>query len=275
MKNSLSIFIRYVPMTLITKLLENHKCSNLGGESRRLVLMSSEISGFFQSTQHMDAQQKVLYLSSYQSELTKVVHNNGGIIDKFIGDRVIAFWGAPVHYKNDTYKACHGVLESQKAISILNRKLRDQALPPIKIRIALDIDDFIVGNFGSEERMFYSILGDGVHHCHQLEVLNKRYGSSIIVGESVYTQVKNDFTFRWLDMISLEKNQPTIKIYELIGYIDEYDKHQERISAYETALDKCHNQDIDLATHLFMALNKKYPHDLAVVYQLQSLGHKV
>ncbi|QEP44715.1 adenylate/guanylate cyclase domain-containing protein [Ectothiorhodospiraceae bacterium BW-2] len=273
MKWGLDSFQRYVPTQLVRQLLDQQQPISPGGELTPVVLFSSDINGFRQLTEQMTPQQKVLYLSHYQSELIQTLRHNGATIDKFIGDRLLAFWGAPERSDNDIYLACQGALDSLQAITLLNRDLRRNHLPTMQIRIALHFDHCIAGNFGSEERLFYSILGDGVELCHWLEKLNKRYQSKIIVSESVYQRIATDFSFRWLDRLTGPDGQ-NYTLYELMARVDEGDtsQRQEFISRFERALrTDLEDNDPEAARQQFKELAQHYPHDGATAWHLQRL----
>jgi adenylate cyclase len=217
MKRSLIAFNRYVPTNLVRQLLSNQqKEVSLGGETKPLILLSCSINDFANSTANMQANDKVLYLSRYQTEMIHILHSNDATIDTFMADRVISFWGAPIPSTNDAYRACIGALNCLQAIDALNQDLRLQNLPAMQIRLALHTDDCIVGNFGAPQHMFYSILGDGVELVHWLENLNKIYASKIIISGTLYELVKNDFIFKYLDKIKLP-NGHDMDIYELIA----------------------------------------------------------
>jgi adenylate cyclase len=278
MRFSLAAFSKYVPTALIRTLMDqNNQSVQLGGEARDLVVLTCEVSEFNALSHDMGAQKKVLYLSRYQTEVTKELRRNDATIDKFIGDKIIAFWGAPIASETDAYKACDTALKTVDAIQHMNHHLRSEGLPPLKIRLGLMSDELIVGNFGSNERMFYSMLGDGVKHSESIGQLNKQYGSHILVCDSTYQAEKQHYIFRWMDVITLPGRPQPISIYELIAPIDatldtgtiEYIHHYENLMKliFETKdLEKAHSQLQDLL--------EQYPHDQPLGHQLDQLNHR-
>lgn len=279
MKSSLVTFQHYVPTTVACQLLRNHQQEvKLGAESRPLVLLSCAINNFSRLTRQIAIQDTVTYLSHYQIKITHILQHNDSTLDKFIGDRVIAFWGAPVATKNDAYHGCCGALDSLKAIMELNRDLRGQNLPPMQVRIALHADDCIVGNFGSEDQMFYSVLGDGVELVRWLENLNKQYGTTIIVSDAVYQRVSRDFNFRWLDRLTCPiEDKSELNIYELVLPSSDNDgQRQEYISRYEAALHVRYDDgNYVAALEQFRQIQSLYPEDRAIASQIEALTERV
>lgn len=282
MSRSLVAFNRYVPTALIRQLLHTQHEAKLGGEARPLILMNSEVTELKRHSRGMQTQQKITYLTRYQNEMFQTVAQHSGIIDKFIDDRIIAFWGAPFADPQDARKACTAALDALKAVQTLNRSWREQQFPEMAIRIGLHTDECIVGNFGSDEYMFYSVLGDGVAISHWLERLNKRYGTQIIISDVLYAQVSRDFCFRWLDQIDMRRQndqRATMKIYELVGPLPEgvlAAPCQEYINRYEAALTLRYiDHKPQAALEKCLALQESYPQDAAVAWQIQTLQEQL
>ena len=271
MRYSLTAFSKYVPTVLIRQLMESQQSVELGGEAKDMVVMTCAIAEFSRVTQDMDPHEKVLYLSRYHTEIINTVRRYDGRVDKLIGDRIIVFWGAPKATANDAYRACIAAIASSEAIFQLNHQLRADGLPPIKLRIGLISDELIVGNFGSEERMFYSILGEGVNHSEQLSHANKEYQTQLLVCSNTYQLTKGHFLFRWLDQFQLSERKEPDNIYELIGRGDDA-SDQERIDyvhRYEEALAARYDQhDLERAHLLFTQLLELYPHDYPTMNQI-------
>jgi adenylate cyclase len=274
MRRSLTAFSRYAPTNLVLQLLSGDKHQvELGGDTRRLVLFSCEISDFSQTTHALAANDKILYLSRYQTEMLHALDSSDATLNSINADRVVGFWGAPVASPNDAYRGCAGALRCLEVLEMLNEDLRQNNLPMIKARIALHTDDCIVGNFGSAQRMFYSAIGDGVTVALWLKGLNARYGTRIIVSQAVYESERQDFGFRWLDrVIPPVENVEPMDIFELMS-AQELARQREYIKGYETAL-KLRHEERDNAGALarFRQLQALYRDDPAIGWQIRELS---
>ncbi|MFO8153490.1 hypothetical protein [Thioalkalivibrio sp.] len=274
MASSLMAFNRYVPTSLLRRLLSEKHEATLGAESRPLVLLNTGINHFNSVGAQMEAQEQAEYLTRYQREVFEAVHRNDGSIDKFIDDRVIAFWGAPDAAENDTYHACTAALECQAAIQQLSQALRWENHPAMAVRIGLHRDVCMVGNFGSEDRMFYSVVGGAVSVNQWLGNLNSRYGTTILASEPIRQQTAGDFVWRWVDRVEEFDQEGVFDVYELCGHGADPGLAQRRdyIARYEAALAlRVNERDLDAALDHFYALHEQYPGDAAVAWQVERI----
>ncbi len=273
MASSLMAFNRYVPTSLLRRLLSEKHEADLGAESRPLVLLNTGINQFNKVGALMEAEEQAEYLTRYQREVFESVHRNGGSIDKFIDDRVIAFWGAPDAAENDTYHACTAALECQAAIQQLSQALRWENHPAIAVRIGLHRDVCMVGNFGSEDRMFYSVVGSAVSVNEWLGNLNRRYGTTILASEAIREETAGDFVWRWIDRADQPGQEDGFDVYELYGHGADPNLAQRRdyIARYEAALSLRVQGDLDGALDQFYALHEQYPGDTAVAWQVKRI----
>ena len=274
MKGSLLAFNRYVPTTLVRRLLTEQPELTLGGEARSMVIMNTGINGFSSIGRAMPAPEQANYLTRYQQEIFEAVSRNTGSVDKFIDDRIISFWGAPDADPSDIYNACNAALESQKAITQLNHILRRDGLPSMGLRVGLHSDLCVVGNFGSEERMFYSVIGAAVSVSLWLCNLNKQFGTQIIASDKVQNQVPRDFIWRRLDRVLMYDQKSILDIFELVGLISDPDAvaQEEMIHRYERALTlRYERDDPEAALEAFQDLAEQYPHDLPIARQIAAL----
>ncbi len=275
MQRSLIAFNKYVPTTLIRQLLQNHRAVQLGGELRQLVLFNGEINGFARRIRALEPAQRVRYLARYQGEMVEVLHHHQATLDKFVEDRVIAFWGAPVTDSSGGYYACQGALDALHAIAELNQSLRSEQLPPMTLRIGLLSCELMVGNFGSEEQMFYSVLGDGVENGATLARLNKRYQTQILMDAELYRRVSHDLVGRWIDRTPLYEGGEAVDLYELRDRRlsgNQESPHHGYIVRYEAALtQRFIQQQPAEARRLLLELQHDYPDDAAIAWQLSTL----
>lgn len=219
LKNSMESFSYYIPRSLVKKLLQNKKSVHVGGKSKEVTLLFSDIQGFTSISEEISAEKLVNYLSEYFEEMNTVISNTNGTIDKFIGDAIMAFWGAPLADRHHAFNACRAALLMQKRLDELNRLWKIEGRPIFYTRMGIHTGNVIIGNIGSSERMNYTAIGDSVNLCSRLEGLNKFYGTRIIASETVYDHWKDHFLFRPLDKITVKGKSKAVNVFELMAQI--------------------------------------------------------
>ena len=263
MKNALYSFQRYMPIALVKNLVSSGKVAEVGGETKEVTLLFSDIESFTQISEGMDPEKVMQYLSEYFQAMTKIIIDHDGTVDKYIGDGLMAFWGAPIDDADQTMHACESAIEMGVALYKLNTKWRNEGNPEIKIRIGISTGKVIVGNVGSDDRLSYTALGDTVNLTSRLEALNKTYGTRIIVGERTYESVKDKFKFRLLDKVAVKGKKLGLYIYELIE--KENDVFGQELDQYnfnfKKAFDYYEKGDWQNANDQFNELTKQYPND--------------
>lgn len=215
MKRSLKSFARYVPFSLVRQLLSEGKIAHVGGENKELTCLFADIQDFTLIAEQITPKELMSYLSEYFDTMTKIIIKNRGTVDKYIGDAIMAFWGAPREDKKHALHACTTALQMQAALAQLNQKWQNEGKPQFNIRIGINSGTMIVGNVGSEDRLNFTILGDNVNLANRAENINKKYGTKIIATENTYQIVKKSFNFRLLDHVVL-RGKTGINIYELL-----------------------------------------------------------
>lgn len=221
LKTTMQSFSYYIPKTLVKKLINRKQSIHIGGKSKEVTLMFTDIAGFTNVSESLTPDKLVVHLSEYFEELTSIIMNNNGTVDKYIGDAIMSFWGAPIPDRHHAYNACRAALLCQQRLSELNRIWKRSGSPVFNTRIGLHLGDVIIGNIGSSERMNYTAIGDSVNLCSRLEGLNKYYGTQIIVSEDVFDRVKDSFLMRPLDRVAVKGKNKAARIYELIAQIKE------------------------------------------------------
>jgi adenylate cyclase len=215
-----SAFGQYLSPEVIRRLLVNP--SLVEPRKTEITVMFSDIRGFTTISEKLDAQELALFLNGYLSDMTKIVFDNRGTLDKYIGDAVMAFWGAPYEDSRHAIDACNGALVMMSRVRELQKKWEAEGKPKLDIGIGLSSGVASVGNMGSALRYGYTALGDTVNLSSRLEGLNKDYGTHILVNEPTYAAAKNaGFFFRELDVIRVKGKLAPVTIYELIGKISE------------------------------------------------------
>jgi len=208
-------FGQYLSPEVVRRLLVNPQL--VEPRKTEITVMFSDIRGFTTISEKLDAQELALFLNQYLSDMTKIVFDRRGTLDKYIGDAVMAFWGAPIEDKEHAVRACQTALTMMARVQELQREWRAAGKPALDIGIGLNTGVASVGNMGSSLRYGYTALGDSVNLSSRLEGLNKDYGTHILVNETTYARAKDaGFVFRELDLIRVKgKNQPVV-ICELV-----------------------------------------------------------
>jgi adenylate cyclase len=217
MKGGLEAFGRFVPKALVRQLISNGGRVVAGGEKRNLTVMFSDIRGFTTISDELSAEFLTGHLSDYMSELSHLIEENHGTIDKFIGDAIMAFWGAPSVDLEHAENACLSLLFCRSKLHELNQMWKMRGKPEMFTRFGLSTGEVIVGNFGSEDRLNYTIIGATVNLAARLEKLNKKYGTEILVSESVLFAVGSRFIFRPVDYVVVRGKTNSCMVYELMG----------------------------------------------------------
>lgn len=217
MKKGLRQFNKYVPSSLVNALLEKGTEAKIGGETKNMSFLFSDIAHFTALGENMDPEILMKRLSGYFEIISRIARQYSGTIDKFIGDSMMAFWNAPLEDKGHVDHVCQTALMIQQKLSEINKVWLRKGMMTFETRIGINTGSAVVGNMGSTDRMNYTVIGDTVNLCSRLESLNKRYGTNIIAGESVVEKASSEYIFRPLEkVVVLGKSKPEI-IYELIG----------------------------------------------------------
>jgi adenylate cyclase len=209
-------FGQYLSPEVIRRLLRNPKL--VEPKKTEITVMFSDIRGFTTISENLDAQDLALFLNQYLSDMTGLVFEYQGTLDKYIGDAVMAFWGAPFEVDDHAISACNSALKMMQRVREMQREWQAQGKPQLDIGIGLNSGVASVGNMGSELRYGYTALGDTVNLSSRLEGLNRDYGTHIIVNETTYAATQQtQFVYRELDLIRVKGKTQPVMIYELIG----------------------------------------------------------
>ena len=217
MKKALSAFIKYVPSEVVKELVVEKNDAKLEAQSNKITIMFTDISGFSSISEQVNPNELVAQLSEYFDVIGTIIHKYNGTIDKYIGDSVMAFWGAPQENKQQAKDACKAALEIQNSINKLNEKWLSKGKKAFITRIGINTGVSLIGNFGSSERFNYTAIGDSVNLANRLEGLNKVYGSQIIVSESTEKEAGSDLIFRVLDIVAVKGRKQSVTVYPLLG----------------------------------------------------------
>ncbi|MBL4720887.1 MAG: adenylate/guanylate cyclase domain-containing protein [Alphaproteobacteria bacterium] len=221
MKRSLRSFSIYVPKELVRAIVSDAGEAALGSRRQPLTLMFTDIRGFTNASEAMSPEGVVTSLSQYFERMSTAIHSTNGIVDKFIGDAIMAIWNAPLIDANHVKHGCETLLTCLKIDKTLADEFVNAGVAPFFTRFGLHTGDAVVGNVGSSERFQYSAFGNVVNIAARLESLNKTYGTQPLVSGEVVTEAEDTYVFRFLDKVVPVGATHPIFIYELIGARDE------------------------------------------------------
>jgi len=216
-KTALRAMGRYVPVDLVRELYRDRREPRLGGELRDVTLLFTDIEGFTSLSERIPPDALARLLGRYFEVLTAAVHESGGIVDKYIGDAVMALWGAPRAQADHPARACAAALACLEASRVLERDSREADQPVFRTRLGLHRAEVMVGHFGAPERFAYTALGDGVNVASRLEGLNKHYGTRVLASEAVRAGAGEGFVFRLVDRVAVKGRRGGLEVYELLG----------------------------------------------------------
>lgn len=235
MKTSLRSLQKLVPAEYARYLIQSGQEAKLGGERRQISTFFGDIIGFTSLSHELAPEELMSVLTEYLHVLSEQVMNHGGTIDKFNGDDVMAFWGAPTAIKNHAELACRCALASMNAIDQLHTELRDHGRPLLRASFGIATGDVIVGNVGNYARMNYTVIGDSVNLASRLQGVNKFYQSNILICKETLDQAGNAIVARWVDRVVLSGRDTDEDIYELLSL-------RESANERQLALETWHNQ---------------------------------
>ena len=264
-KHAIRAIGKYVPIPLLLQLHAEHKEAEIGAEPKAITLFFSDIRDFTTMSENLSGVELARALGLYLEVMARSVATHQGTIDKFIGDSVMAFWGAPQPIESDAHWACRTALHSIQMCNQLFASPTWGALPRWNTCYGIHRDRVMVGNFGAPDRLNYTAIGDGVNTASRLEGLNKNYGTAIIVSEVIRDAVADEFVFRRLDLVAVKGKSKPIAIFELLGAKAHF-KKPEFVDVYESAFESYLARDFSRASSLLRTQTK---HDAPsnVLYQ--------
>jgi adenylate cyclase len=212
-----SAFQHFVPPVVVKRILQSPESLRLGGEKRDLTLFFSDLAGFTSLSEVMAPEDLVRNLNEYLDRMTESVHAYEGTLDKYVGDAIVAFWGAPDLRPDHALLACRAALASQNELQIFRAKLKMAGLPDFNARIGLNKGPVTVGFVGARKRFQYTVIGDDVNLASRLEGANKAYGTSILISESTRTAVGEAVLAREVDLLRVKGKQRPVRVYELMA----------------------------------------------------------
>lgn len=270
------VFSQYVPPEHVKKISDNPNKSGMEGESREMTVLFADIRNFTSMSEKLEASVLKEILNRYFTPMTEIIFNYEGTIDKYVGDMIMAFWGAPLEDPEHRAHALDAALSMMEASDKLRFEFIRDHLPEINIGIGLNTGHMSVGDMGSKFRRSYTVLGDAVNLGSRIESATKFYGVRIAVGESTIVN-QDQFVFRKLDKVKVKGKDQAAEIYELVGRAKTLTQEKAReISEHEIALALYFAQQWEPSKIRFTALANKYP-DTAIyrIYleRIENLRH--
>ena len=259
-------FSNYVSPELVNIIMKNPDTLKLGGEKRTITVLFSDIRGFTTLSEHLEPENLVMLLNKYLDPMTKIVLKHRGMLDKYIGDAIMAVYNAPVELPEHAQQAVLTALEMIKELDFINENFKKRGFPEIDIGIGINTGLAVIGNMGTDMRFDYTAIGDTVNLASRLEGLNKLYGTRIIISESTFNALKQSntkFFVRELDLIRVKGKKEPVKIYEII----ENPAKEPFIKDFEKALNLYRNCRFKEALEIFSEIKEKFNDKPSIVYE--------
>lgn len=257
-------FEHYLAPAVISELVEHPERLGVGGEEAELTALFTDIAGFSRVSEILGTREIVSLLNQYLTEMSDVILDHRGTIDKYEGDAVMAFFGAPVADESHAEHACRAAIQMKKVEGLLNDRLvrAGTAPQPLHTRIGINSGEMIVGNLGTTRRLNYTVMGPAVNLAARLESVNKQYGTYICVSEETYNRLPEGFLFRRMDRVRVQGIDDPVRLYELVGYREEASAPlREALDIFALGLGEFEQGAWEEARHRFETVLRIYPDD--------------
>jgi adenylate cyclase len=268
LRNSLQSFCSFAPVDVVRGLIKSGIPLHLGVETRAMTILFSDLENFSTHAEQSTPDALLDQMSVYFEQVTRAISDEQGTVDKFIGDGVMAFWGAPVALPDHVLRACAAALRAARRMERVNETWRAEGRPTLRIRIGLNSAEVLVGNIGSSDRFSYTAIGDGVNVAARLEGMNKSFGTTICISDSVFNAVASEIVARPLRHVQVKGRKQDFMIYELIGIENsndpELDAHPDgrRLSEMTWAASRCFEAgDLEGAARRYREILEHFPND--------------
>jgi len=256
-------FRYYVAESVMTEMLEHPELLRLGGEKRDCTVLFSDIRGFTAISEAMAPEALVKFINGYLSPMTRIVLDEGGTLDKYIGDALMAFWGAPVPQEDHALRACRAALRFLEELDTLRERWRAEGLPEIEIGVGINTGPMVVGNMGSDLRFDYTVMGDAVNLASRLEGANKLFHTHVLVSESTWNRISPQATGRRLGSLRLRGRNEPVRVWELTALRAPTSGERALIAQFEAAVDALAARKVAEAEAGFQAVLAASPDDRA------------
>ena len=259
-------FSHYVSPQVVNQLVKSPDQLTLRGEQRDLTVLFADIRNFTNISEKMDSQQLGLFMNRYLTAMGDIIMRHQGTVDKFIGDAIMAIWGAPLGQEKHAENAVRASIEMIGKLAELQYAGSWKGLPTIKIGIGINTGTMSVGNFGSDKRFDYTVIGDAVNLASRLEGLNKTYGTGVIISEYTKKALGDKFAYRFLDIVRVKGKEKPVKIYEPLQEGHLLYNLKSEIETFEWAIRSYQTRRFDEAFRLMESLYDSHPTALYRLY---------
>ena len=248
-------FSSYVSPQLLQIIIRNPDRLKLGGEKRKITVLFSDIRGFTSLSEKLDPERLVNLLNTFLTPMTEIILKNGGMLDKYIGDAIMALFNAPVNVEGHAERACSSALEMVRRLEELNPRFEKEYGIRLNIGIGINTGTAVVGNMGSKQRFDYTAIGDTVNLASRLEGLTKLYGVNIILSEYTRREIGDSFLTRKLDVVKVKGKEKAVAIYELL---EDTEENRKMAESFEEALEEYMKGNFETAMLLFEEISIRF-----------------
>lgn len=269
------LFGQYIPSELVDEMARNPASYSMAGRKAELTVLFADIRGFTTLSEGLQPDDLAALMNEYLGTMTRIIHQHRGTLDKYIGDAIMAFWGAPLADPDHALHATMAALQMHRALRELNLRLHARGWPVLKVGIGINTGPMTVGDMGSPLRKAYTVMGDAVNLASRLEGITKHYGVGIIVGEGTQKLIGGRLVLREIDRVRVTGKRNPVCIYEPLGLPDQLDAPAIRhIDLWQRALAAYYRQDWASADRLLADLIGQAPHELYTHYAERIARHR-
>ncbi|MBC7427117.1 MAG: adenylate/guanylate cyclase domain-containing protein [Bacteriovorax sp.] len=258
-------FSRYLAPSIVNDLLKNPEKVRLGGEKKNITVFFSDVRDFTSISEKLTPEQLTLCLNKYMTMMTDTLFEHNGTLDKYIGDAMVAYWGAPVDLQDHPYWAVKGAIQMIERLPAINEEFAREGFPQFKHGIGLNTGECSVGNMGSNQIFSYTALGDNMNLGARLESLCKYYGVQLNISEytknAIPENLAKEFTFRTLDKVKVKGKENSVTIYEVLHPNHHLINFKDDLHMYENAFQMYLDEKFTKASEVFQELHNRHPED--------------
>ncbi|MBF0320229.1 MAG: adenylate/guanylate cyclase domain-containing protein [Nitrospirae bacterium] len=257
-----TVFTQYMDKKIADHILKNPELLKPGGNTMDVTVFFADIAGFTTISEMQTAHETAIMLHNVMSELTEVIIAYGGVVDKYIGDCIMAFWGAPVVSESDEINSCSAAVNCLRALDQVNKEFAAKGCPSISLRIGMHRGDAIAGNMGSNRLYNFTVIGDTVNLASRLESVNKYFKTKIIISEDILTGTNDLFLTRELALIEVKGKSIPVKIFEVMGFMADRDNEKRLLAErYSNAMNLFKDGKWQESADKLEELLSQYPSD--------------
>ncbi len=252
-------FSHYVAKDVVSEMIKNPKSLSLTGEEKDLTVLFSDIRGFTGISEKMPSQALGYFMNNYLSRMSRIIIKNNGTVDKFIGDAIMAFWGAPKDDPMHAYKAVNAAIQMKVETQKMTQEFSQWNLPDIQIGIGINTGQMSVGNFGSNERFDYTVMGDNVNLASRLEGATKNYGTTILISDATNKIISKYFFCQYIDKVQVKGRNTPIDLFEPLAKGTPEKKLANEVLTFENGVKAYQNKEFKKAKAVIEKLYNKSP----------------